>query len=461
MLKLFTVVVACCVFYPDICAGQSAGNTLANVEIQPADQPGYEAWLVLVASDGSVLRTLDLMPGEQLVSHNEEQVVFVRSDGTHFRLQRPFQGRPQHFDPQGETSGGVGTEISDTAAVIAGLTAVGQIASWFFDSGSAPGPTSGSISDPGAHASSDSQANSDSGSSESLDGYRARRPLAVYRRAHRQHAEHDQFERASGQRTGGQWGLLHGDDRVRHGPALEHLQTSKPEPAKQHHVLAKQHYRRLRSSRMVASRSANFARAARVCTSLSSKSRSIPKRRNAKSFVRCSSNSASNPGGYADAAIAPQFFSGSPISGAKPEDFSSDSLKVRPFEPADAQFWLGIYRDEKVKKQMYAAPTDSADALISYLSARRVFTVWLGDLRVGGFTITTEKDRLGTFGIVVESSHRGRGLSSEIMRLMEHEARNLGVLTLRGDVYADNMPSIRALENAGFRKFLWFEKNIE
>lgn len=177
-------------------------------------------------------------------------------------------------------------------------------------------------------------------------------------------------------------------------------------------------------------------------------------------FVR-GRKSTSNPGGYADAAIAPQFFSGAPISGAKPEDFSSDSLKVRPFEPADAQFWLGIYRDEEVKKQMYAAPTDSADALISYLSARRVFTVWLGDLRVGGFTITTEKDRLGTFGIVVESSHRSRGLSSEIMRLMEREARNLGVLTLRGDVYADNMPSIRALENAGFRKFLWFEKNIE
>lgn len=140
MSKLFTVVVACCVFYAGICGGQSAGNTLADVEIQPADQPGYEARLVLVAADGSVLRTLDLMPGEQLVSHNEEQVVFVRSDGTHFRLQRPFLGRPEPFDPESEASVEGGAEISDTAAVIAGLTAVGQIASWFFDSSSAPAP---------------------------------------------------------------------------------------------------------------------------------------------------------------------------------------------------------------------------------------------------------------------------------------------------------------------------------
>lgn len=138
MPKLFAVVVACCVFDAGICAGQSAGNTLANVEIQPADQPGYEARLVLVAADGSVLRTLDLLPGEQLVSHNEEQAVFVRSDGTHFRLQRPFLGRPEPFDPESEASVEDGTEISDTAAVIAGLTAVGQIASWFLDSSSAP-----------------------------------------------------------------------------------------------------------------------------------------------------------------------------------------------------------------------------------------------------------------------------------------------------------------------------------
>jgi RimJ/RimL family protein N-acetyltransferase len=177
-------------------------------------------------------------------------------------------------------------------------------------------------------------------------------------------------------------------------------------------------------------------------------------------FVR-GRKSASEPGGYAGAAIAPHFFSSPLIPETGPKDISNDRLAVRPFEPADAQFWLEIYCDKEVKKQMYAAPTDSAAALIAYLSARRVFTVWLGDLRVGGFTITPEKDRLATFGIVVASSHRGRGLSSEIMRLMEREARNLGVLTLRGDVYADNVPSIRALENAGFRKFLWLEKNIE
>jgi RimJ/RimL family protein N-acetyltransferase len=176
-------------------------------------------------------------------------------------------------------------------------------------------------------------------------------------------------------------------------------------------------------------------------------------------FVR-GRKSKSKPGVYEDWAIDPKFFGDL----ASPSDNSPHShtepLVALPFAVSDAGFWLEIYRDEEVKKQMYAAPTDSVDSLISYLSARKVFTVWMQDKRVGGFTITPEKDRMATFGIVVDSQHRGRGLSSEIMVLMEKEARQLGALTLRGDVYADNTPSIRALENAGFRKFLWYEKNI-
>ncbi len=176
-------------------------------------------------------------------------------------------------------------------------------------------------------------------------------------------------------------------------------------------------------------------------------------------FVR-GRKSKSEPGGHDDWAIDPKFF-GDVASPRKSLLHSrTEPLVALPFGASDAGFWLDIYRDEEVKKQMYAAPTDSADALIAYLSAREVFTVWLRDQRVGGFTITPEKDRMATFGIVVESSQRGKGISSEIMRLMEWEAVKLGALTLRGDVYADNTASIRALESAGFRKFLWFEKNI-
>jgi hypothetical protein len=109
---------------------------LERVETGLSDRPGYETQLVLFGSDGSILRRVDLLLGEQLVKHDEEQVVFVRPDGTYFRLQSPFQGRPEPFDYEAEPSGSGETAVGDTVAVAAALVAAGQIAAWFFDSGS-------------------------------------------------------------------------------------------------------------------------------------------------------------------------------------------------------------------------------------------------------------------------------------------------------------------------------------
>jgi hypothetical protein len=108
---------------------------LERVETGLSDQPGYETQLVLFGSDGSILRRVDLLPGEQLVSHDERQIVFVRPDGSHFRLQSPFQGRPEPFDYEAEVSGSDETSVGDAVAVAAALAAAGQLAAWFFDSG--------------------------------------------------------------------------------------------------------------------------------------------------------------------------------------------------------------------------------------------------------------------------------------------------------------------------------------
>lgn len=174
-------------------------------------------------------------------------------------------------------------------------------------------------------------------------------------------------------------------------------------------------------------------------------------------FVRGKKDS-NSPEGYKDYVIHPKYFQ--KTDGIKSVPLLVQDLTAKPFSIQDAGFWLSLYRDESVKRQMYAAPTTSEKELSDYLSDRNVFTVLLGDTLVGGFTITLEKDHLGSVGIVLHSDFRGRGLASKILALLETEATKLGVFTLRADVYADNTPSIRALESVGFRKFLWLEKNI-
>ena len=175
-------------------------------------------------------------------------------------------------------------------------------------------------------------------------------------------------------------------------------------------------------------------------------------------FVR-GSPSKKDESGYSNYAIHPRFFKLRDMTSSKTN--SPIKIHAEQFSPANAKFWLEIYRDDAVKTQMYAAPTSSEEALIDYLSSRMVYTVFSNDRPVGGFTISKEKDRIGTFGMVLHPKARGSGLSNDIMKELELKARDLGFLTLRADVYSDNFPCIRALEKSGFRRFIWFEKNIE
>jgi ribosomal protein S18 acetylase RimI-like enzyme len=161
---------------------------------------------------------------------------------------------------------------------------------------------------------------------------------------------------------------------------------------------------------------------------------------------------------YENHAIHPKYFETRPPSGALSD--AKIGMTCSPATMEDMPFWLEIYRDKEVRNQMYAAPIQSAEELWTYLSNRNVFTAWVDGNRIGGFTITMEKDLLATFGIAIHPQYRKRGWSIHLMRLLENEASRMGVKTLRADVYEDNQPCIRALNGNGYRRFIWMEKNI-
>jgi len=141
-----------------------------------------------------------------------------------------------------------------------------------------------------------------------------------------------------------------------------------------------------------------------------------------------------------------------------------DELAVLTAKPAvreDLGFWMDIYGDPEVRRQMYAAPVESDDVLWDYLyREQKAFTVWQSDKRVGGFLLSMVAPFLGTFSIVIHKDFRGSGHGREVMGLIESEARKEGYRTLRADVYSDNESSIRLLEKCGFRQFVWLEKNL-
>jgi RimJ/RimL family protein N-acetyltransferase len=145
---------------------------------------------------------------------------------------------------------------------------------------------------------------------------------------------------------------------------------------------------------------------------------------------------------------------------SKPKPLA-ETIVARPVVQGDVVAWQAIYRDPQVRKQMYAAPHDNADRLWDYFRERRFFSVFSGDRLLGGFNLYDIDGTRASFGIVLSTEVRGSGLGLELMCLMKEEAKKMGVLTLRADVYSDNAPCIHLLGKAGFRRFVWFETNID
>jgi len=166
-------------------------------------------------------------------------------------------------------------------------------------------------------------------------------------------------------------------------------------------------------------------------------------------------------GVYKGFAIHPHFFEN--LDNIKSDQSYSNSRKLvaKPLVDEDLEFWLEVYKEPEVRMQMYAAPTSSIEELSKFLSSRRVFTVWDHTTRIGGFTITPEKDSIGTFGIVIKDQYRGLGYGHPLVNLLLSESLRLGLKTLRADVYADNFSSISLLRKHGFRKFIWLEMNLQ
>lgn len=175
--------------------------------------------------------------------------------------------------------------------------------------------------------------------------------------------------------------------------------------------------------------------------------------------TRLPNPTAGNSETYKAFAIHPKFFEAQDGQRTTPVATGAPCV-ARKLEKSDLSFWLELYRDPSVRLQMYAAPTESAETLHAYLSPRNVFTVWQDGERIGGFTLTPEKDRMATFGILVHPKFRGHGFSNEILRLLENEARRQDFMTLRADVYADNDPCLASLRRANYRRFIWLEKNL-
>ena len=130
----------------------------------------------------------------------------------------------------------------------------------------------------------------------------------------------------------------------------------------------------------------------------------------------------------------------------------------------DLTFWREIYSDPDVKKFMALwgkEPSDTQE-FWEYLNTSERFVVYNLDTNepIGGFTLYHRENKTAEFGIALHPKYRGIGLGKVIIYFLQDTAKDLGIKTLKADVYAENKPSLSILRNSGFRDVVFLEKNL-
>jgi len=87
-----------------------------------------------------------------------------------------------------------------------------------------------------------------------------------------------------------------------------------------------------------------------------------------------------------------------------------------------------------------------------------------GKDKIGWFNIRKAVDsKEGFFGMIIDKPFWGKGHGKQAMKLIEREAKKLGIKKLRLEVYDTNIRAIRLYRRSGFRqtaKLIEMEKRI-
>jgi RimJ/RimL family protein N-acetyltransferase len=133
-------------------------------------------------------------------------------------------------------------------------------------------------------------------------------------------------------------------------------------------------------------------------------------------------------------------------------------LSIRKVELTDIPLLREWYSDEESRHQLYAPPQSETEFAYYMLQPHR-FMVMRSSVPVATFRIE-EQGSAAVLGILVSPDYRGRGIGTHVLGFAEREAKSLGFNVLSVDIYSDNKAAIKAFSRAGFREFIWYEKNI-
>lgn len=133
----------------------------------------------------------------------------------------------------------------------------------------------------------------------------------------------------------------------------------------------------------------------------------------------------------------------------------------------DINFFKEIYSDPVVMEYMalWGSKLEGTDNEVwAHLNSIDRFVVSKiekkKEVPIGIFSFYNKESNVAHFGIAIHPKLRGEGTGKIVMTHLIETAKDLGIRTLKGEVYEDNISSLFLLRKNGFRNIVLLEKNI-
>ena len=129
-------------------------------------------------------------------------------------------------------------------------------------------------------------------------------------------------------------------------------------------------------------------------------------------------------------------------------------ITLRPFSPGDQAWIMQVTKDEMgpIFQESYGYDLD-LDNVIQYVRSAQTRMVTVNDQLAGYVSVVVDDSgKMNIGSLVLSLPHKRRGYGTRIMKLLEQEARGMGLMELEGFVQSSNQPSINFLKKLGFRE---------
>lgn len=82
-----------------------------------------------------------------------------------------------------------------------------------------------------------------------------------------------------------------------------------------------------------------------------------------------------------------------------------------------------------------------------------IYVLTIGNKKIGWFSIKRSDNlKEGEFGMMINEPYRNKGYGRQMMKLIEEEAKKLGIKKMKLQVFEDNKPAIKVYKKSGYKE---------